>query len=54
MPIMISIVPLHIKTLPLLQCYWPTALLFRKTGRMLYGNAKLGVDTSVGSLSMWN
>lgn len=45
---MISIVPLHLKMLPLQQCYWPTYLLFRKTGKMLHGNAKLGVDISVG------
>lgn len=45
---MISIVPLHLKMLPLQQCYWPTYLLFQKTGKMLCGNAKLGVDISVG------
>lgn len=42
---MTSIVPLHIK---MRQCHWPIGLLFRKTGEMLCGHARLRVEISAG------
>lgn len=33
---------------------WPIGLLFRKTGRMLGGNASLEVEISIAYFSVWN